>query len=668
MNTFRLRALILLSTLAAAGCGRPSTDARAQAPAAAPPPVAGAFPGMEADLQRTLKEQSNFYLFKTKADLEKDTAGLTWEDGSDLPPIGDPAAKKGGTLNLWIPDFPGTFRTIGPNSNASFREYMSDYVALGFVRKHPNVPGRIMPELASSWAVDRARKTVFYRLDPDARWSDGVPFTTEDVVFSWYLFRSPITVDPWLNDMFTKTYEALTVYDDHTFSVTLKEYRPDIVLRAGAATESEPPFPKHFFKDFGPDWAQTYDWRVCPTVGAYTIKDEDIRRTTSVTLSHVKGWWAENRRFMKGRFNPDRIHLSVIHDPDKAFESFVRGDLDIFPLSIQLWYNKLPDNHPSVASGFTTKATFFNQIPPPDFGLWINESKPYLSDLEVRLGIQSATNFELVCKQYFRGDAVRQDTWSDGYGWDVNPKVRPRPFEPAVAREHFAKAGFSRQGPDGVLMNAAGTRLSFTVTSTYRRYQDVLIILKQEALKAGLELNVEILDEVTGFQKMLEKKHDIALAAFRRPPEMFPRFWETASGANAYDVPYLPDGSPNPARTAKPSTNNFCMLANPEIDRLIGLYDKTATMEEVKDLAAKLEKSLFDEACWVPGWKLPFYRVAYRPWVKWPATFDAMQSTDFQEFWLMWIDPDEQKEVLAAKAEGRSLAPHVVVYDRYREP
>lgn len=655
---------IALAALALSGCSRPAEQPAAQA--AAQP--ANAFPGMEADLQRTLKEQASFYKFKTAADLERDTQGLKWEDGSDLPPFGDPAAKKGGTLTVWVPDFPGTFRSIGPDSNASFREFLLDYVSMGYVRFYPNQPGRIYPELASSWAVDPGKKTVYFRLDPDARWSDGVPFTTDDVVFSFYMFRSPLLNDPWLNDYFTKTYSGLTVYDAHTFSMTLAELRPDIVVRAGASDQAEPPFPKHFFKDFGPDWVQKYNWRICPTVGAYTFREEDVKRTTSVTLSHVKDWWGEGKRFNVGRFNPDRIRLQVIRDPDKAFEAFVHGDLDIFHLTTRLWYERLPNDSPSVASGFTVKAQFYNRVPPPDFGLWINQAMAPLDNRDIRLGIQYSSNMDLVCRQYFRGDAVVQKTSSDGYGWDVNPAVRPYPFDPAKARECFARAGFTQQGPDGVLVNAKGQRLSFTITTTYRQYQDVLVILKQEAIKAGLEFNIEVLDETTGWQKTQEKKHEITLAAFNRQVDMFPRYWETVAGENAYDVPYLPDGSPNPARKVKQSTNNLTETADYHLDQLIHRYDKAETMDEVKEQAAQIEQILHDNAAWVNGWKAPYYRVGYRPWIRWPADFNVMQSLDEYQFWLMWIDPDIQKEALAAKSEGRSLPAQVLTYDRFKEP
>ena len=52
----------------------------------------------------------------------------------------------------------------------------------------------------------------------------------------------------------------------------------------------------------------------------------------------------------------------------------------------------------------------------------MNETKPPLDNLNVRLGIEYATNFALVCQQYFRGDCHRGRRTSDGYGFgDVNP-------------------------------------------------------------------------------------------------------------------------------------------------------------------------------------------------------------------------------------------------------
>ena len=72
---------------------------------------------MEAELAKTIKEQSDFYVFKTPADLP---AGLKWENGADLPEFANPNAKKGGTFNYFIPDFPRTIRTICTSTKRSF--------------------------------------------------------------------------------------------------------------------------------------------------------------------------------------------------------------------------------------------------------------------------------------------------------------------------------------------------------------------------------------------------------------------------------------------------------------------------------------------------------------------------------------------------------------------
>jgi microcin C transport system substrate-binding protein len=665
-----LSAVSLLLPFLLAGCGQ-----KGGAPAPMPPAAAAtapsapgtpAFPGMEADLQNTLRSEPSFYVFKTPADLAKDTQGLKWQDGMDLPEFADPSAKKGGTLRLWLPDFPPTFRTAGPDANGIFRPYLLDEVALAMVEGQPSLPGQFYAELAKDWAEDPVHRTVYFHIDPAARWSDGVPVTTDDMVFTMYMSRSPLIDDPSANNYAKKTYEKITVYDDHTFAVTLKDRKPDLLQQADMS-----PMPKHFFSDFGPGWIQRYNWRIAPTTGAYVIRDEDVKKQVSVTLTRLDNWWAKDKRFCRGRFNPDKVRLIVIREPEKALAAFIRGDLDISPLNqleqSSYWYEKLPATQPAVAAGYIVKATFYNQIPCPDFGLWINQARPVLDNQNVRLGIQYAVNFDLICRDYFRGDAEREQTSSDGFGWRTNPTLTARPFDPVKARGYFAQAGFTQQGPDGVLVNGQGQRLSFTVTTYFRRFQDMLIILKQEALKAGLELNIEVLDDTTASKKMTEKQHDIALMAFQIGVSMYPSYWELVDGVNAYDVPYLPDGSPNPARKVKPDTNNLTSIAVPALDKIIDTYDHAESMTQVKALAAQIEQMVYDNAAWVNGWKLPFERYAYWRWIKWPATPMPMQSANYEQAWTFWIDQDAQKETLAAKDAGRTFPKQVLIFDQFKD-
>ena len=124
----------------------------------------------------------------------------------------------------------------------------------------------------------------------------------------------------------------------------------------------------------------------------------------------------------------------------------------------------------------------------------------------------------------------------EGYGKFSHPTLQPRPFDIELAREHFAAAGFDQQGPDGVLMNAQGQRLAFTLSTHYDRFADIFTILKEEALKAGLELRIEILDAAAGFRKAQEKQHDIYFVSFNAALEPLPGSPE-GKGAAAADPP-----------------------------------------------------------------------------------------------------------------------------------
>lgn len=628
---------------------------------------------MEADLAQTLKAQADFYQFKTPADIPVD---LKWEDGSDLPEFADLNAKKGGTFNYFIQDFPRTLRTVGPDATGGIRQYLLDYVSLQILHDHPNVAGRVYPGLAKTWAVDGAHSTIYYRLDPEARWSDGRPITTDDIVFTFYFMRSPHLNEPWYNNFYTTKFTRLTVYDNLTFALTMPENKPDLASRASTFT----PYPRHAYKDFGPGWLERFQWRFPPTTGAYIIRDQDLEKGRSVTLTRQQNWWAKDRRFFRGRFNPDRYHLEVIRDIDKAAESFARGDLDLFPLSLpKFWYETISDDHPGVAAGYLVKTRFYNRVPRPDWGLWINAHKPVLNQLDVRLGIQYASNIDLVCSQFFRGDAVRMQTRSDGYPYRTHPTLSARPFNPTLAREHFAKAGYTTQGPDGILRNAQGQRLSFTLTSWRPDLKDVLPILTQEALKAGLELKLEVLDQTTGWKKIQEKNHEIALVALSRSVEMFPRYWEMYHGSNAYEDAYLnaagqpvdtyAAGKPNPHPSkVRVQTNNMTMTFVPELDRLIEAYDRAETMDQIKDLGAKIEQLIYDDATWVNGWATPFLRAGYARYVKWPADFTAASSRSVDEFFVHWIDQDEKKATEEARRSGKTFPKQVLTFDRFKTP
>lgn len=598
------------------------------------------------------------YSFKTPADIPQ---GLVWENGMDLPDIGSPEATKGGTQYEFMPDFPATLRVNGPDANGEFRRWILDYVALTLAHRHPN-EFEFHPAIATEWAVDFANRTVYARLNPAARFTDGEPITADDFMFMFYFFLSEDINDPWSANWYSTQYTNITKYDDHTISISMTEAKPDMAALALGLS----PVPEHFFQELGPDFAERYQWRFVPHGGAYEIKPENVNMGVNIVMTRVEDWWAKDLKFFRNRFNMDSINFSVIRDTANQFEAFRRGDLDNFRIrTADYWYENLPDTDPDVANGYIHKSQFYNDGPRSPWGLWINSARPHLDNLDVRMGMQYASNWELVLQRYFRNDFTRLNSAQEGYGEFTNPNVIARPFDITLAREHFARAGFDRSGPDGILMNAAGDRLSFTLSTHYERYRDVFTILREEAAKAGLEYRLEMLDVAAGSRKVSEKQHDIYFIGLNYGLEMYPRYWDGYHSDNAYDDAFLDDGSVNPARQIKTQTNNLESFANFEMDQLIDRYTASSSREEMIQLAHQMTQMHHDNASFAPGFVEPFYWHASWRWVRWPADFNVRYSNYAEDAFVHWIDTDMKEETLAARRSGQTFEPQINVYDQY---
>lgn len=604
----------------------------------------------------------DFFTFKTLADLPTD---LVWEDGSHLPEMGSPDALKGGTEYIRIQDFPRTLRTVGPDANGSFRRYILDDVEVTIAHRHYD-EFDFYPGLAEAWSVDRESQTVFVKLDPDARWSDGVPVTSDDFFFMFYFFQSPFIVQPWYNNWYGTQYTNITKYDDLTFSMSVPTAKPDMDARVLSLR----PIPRHFYKALGDDFVERYQWEFAPTTAAYIIKPGDMRKGRSITTTRLKNWWAKDKKHFRYRYNPDRIHFSVIRDTPKEFEAFKRGDLDQFDVNLaEYWYEKLPSDDIDVTSGYIHKSTFYTDKPRPTVGLWINTSRPLLDNHDIRIGINHASNWALIIEKYFRGDYVRMKTSSDGYGEFSHPSLQAREYSVEKAEEAFARAGFHSRGPDGILTDASGTRLSFTLTTGYEHHKDLMTILKEEAAKAGLDLRVEVLDNTSGWKKVQEKKHDIQFSAFGVSLEMYPRFWETYHSDNAYeDGGFLEDGSVKPDRKVKTQTNNLEVLAIVEMDTMINRYRASNNRQEMIRLSHTMTELHHDHASFVPGYVNPAYRVAHWRWLKYPKYFNHKHSEHKRQLWVHWIDTALKEETLQARKDGVTFEPQINVYDQFFTP
>jgi len=611
------------------------------------------------EAQAFYESRPDLFTFAATEDLPSD---LVWENGMGQPDLGSPQAKKGGSYYEVLEDFPPTLRAIGPDSNFSSRAWLSDFYRITWAVAHPDT-GEYIPGIAESWAISPERKTVYIKINPAARWTDDEPITSDDALFAFFFYLSDYIQAPYYANFWSTEFTHITRYDDLTFSVAVPRLKPDMadkVLR-------EAPVPMHFYNELGDDFPERYQWRYQPHAGPYSLAEDDVDMGVRLVLRRKQDWWARDNKYWRNLYNPDQINLTVVRDPAKRYESFRRGDSDLFRIATaEMWYDNLPEDDPDVANGYIHKSTFYNGGPRSNWGLWMNSTRHLLDNQDIRTGIQFATNWQLVIDNYFRGDMERLRTQTDGYLDFSNTGLTARSFDIEQATEHFARAGFTQRGPDGILVNEQGERLAFTLTTHYDRFADVFTILKEEAIKAGLEFRIEILDGASGFRKAQEKQHEIYFVSFNAPPNMYPDFWQYFHSDNAYDDAFLDDGSINSERKVKPQTNNLQGVANHELDQLVDAYDESEDRDEMIELSHQISQLHFDYASYSPGFVEPFYRTAYWRWVRWPEGFNHKNSTYPYELFVHWIDEDIKAETRAARRSGQELEPVIQVYDQFR--
>ena len=586
------------------------------------------------------KGQGDYLRFLRENQLPED---LEWHDGQDQPELGSPKAVKGGTIRLALQrSFPSTFRVFGPNSNNAFRRYLYDDIDIPLIRLHPGT-GKLIPGTADRWAVSKDGRTVYFHIDEAARFSDGSRLTTRDFITSLFVRTSPYGVEPFYNDYYMGNFSRIEVYGNHYLAVTLAAARPYAPFYAAL-----PPSCTSFYAEFGPDYPTRYLWRVAPTTGGYTVNPYDVIMGRQVSLIRVPNWWAAERRYTRYSCNGDHIVYQFVSENTKMRELFRLGQLDIFNArEADFWYEGL-EMEP-VHRGLIQRVHFSNIWPRNCFGFHLNCSQPPFNDKTMRRGFHYALNVQQVLDTVFRGDYSRLGSYFSGFGQYTDESIKALPFSPEKARECFARAGYTEEGPDGILCKPDGTRLQVVMSSRIDPlYTNCMNVLREEAARCGLDLRLDQTDDTVLYTRVKAKQYQAAIFSWGfSPPLPDPApFFDSSYAFNA-------DGTPMPGTTNITATNS------PTLDRAI-LACKAAT-NEADAVAAhhQAQQLIANTLAWVPGWTSSYWRFAQWRWVRWPdepeCRFCPPRYYDPVDSHLYWIDEKMKAETLKARSSGESF-------------
>jgi len=567
---------------------------------------------------------------------------IEWLTNETDPVYASLNAEKGGTLHVDIMSFPLTFRVVGPDSNSSFRDAIlgNQYALIGL---HPNTEN-IIPEIATHWAFGKDKKTMYFKLNKAANWSDGTPVTAADFAYTLEFMRSEYIVAPWYNDYYTKEIESVIVYDDHTLAVVATKAQPDLHLILGIN-----PTPRHYYGDLDKDFVQNYNWKIVPNTGPYQILD--FKKGKYVTFEGKRNWWGKDLWYFQNRFNVDQVKYVVIRDFNVLWEYFKKAKVDVFPITMpEYWHEKT--DIPIFKNGYVHKIWFFNDTQQSASGMWLNQDREIFKDKDVRYAFAHAMNIQRVIEKVLRNDYYRLEHGFMGYGQYSNNTIKARRFDLDKVDYYMKKAGWHR-GSDGV-WEKNGARFSAEVSYSFDEHTPRLVVLKEEAKKAGIELILQKLDQTAAYKKVMEKKHDVAWMGWST--SLRPQFWEHFHSINAH----------------KSQTNNITNTDDPEMDALIDAHRNSLEEKERIMLSHRIQEKIHDIGSFIPTFMVPYVRQAFWRWWQLPAvpgtkhTGDLFAPFDSSTGGLFWYDKNLYDETMAAMNQKHSFPPVVLIDDTYK--
>src|SRR5438874_4695622 len=391
-------------------------------------------------------------------------------------------AQSGGELRFCLRSEPKTLNPLlmSDDSSETIR-----YLTGGVLLRVNRLTQELEPELATSWKLTNAGKTITFKLRENLRFSDGTTFSTDDVAYTMQQLMDPALHSP--------TGDAFRSGEGKVQTQVLPRNRIAITFPAPIAGLDK------LFDQVAIMSAKSPQ-REMAVLGPYYVTEN--KAGAYLILKRNPNYWKHDAA---GRPLPyiDSIRLDIQQNRDIEMLRLVRGEIDFINSLDAEYFDKVMSENPTMAhdAGASLDAEFmwFNQVsssPLPSY------KKAWLTSTNFRRAISEAINREDLARIVFRGRARPAiGPVSPANKFWFNSNLQPHPFDQKSALERLSQDGFHFQ--NGVLRDREGHAVEFSViTNSGNKYRERMATMIQQDLTAiGIKLNVVTLD----FPSLIER-------------------------------------------------------------------------------------------------------------------------------------------------------------------
>ncbi len=569
----------------------------------------------------------------------------------------NPDAPKGGTLNLTAN---GTFDSLNPFViQGTPAAGLPSTVGGGLLyntlfEQSVDEPGESYGVIAEATAYPSDFSWVKFRLNAAAKWHDGQPITTDDVIWSYNTLKEQSPVyNKYYHDV-TKVEKTGDSEITFTFSGGGNRELPSIM-------GDFPILPKHWWE--GNDASGKKRDISKPTteipLGSSAYKIESIVPGKSIVWSRVSDYWGKDLAVNVGRNNFDHIRYEYFRDRNAAWEAFKKGGFEDYRLenSTSRWMKQY--DFPAFQRGDVVKKEFpFHSIGRMQ-GIYLNTRRAELQNIKLRQALTWAFDFESMNKNmlfgkmkritsYFAGIDLASSGIPEGKELEILESVRnevpeevftkeyklPTYGTPQAERENLRQAisllkeaGYEQR--NGKLVNIqTGQPLTFEFLDQDPSIERTVGPYFANLRRLGIDVSIRIVDPSQYLARLNDFDYDMIMmitAMSSSPGNEQRENWGSAA-ANI------------------PGSKNYIGVKNPAIDKLIDRVIFAKDREELVAAAHALDRVLLWNYYVVPQWYDDIINIAY--WNKFGMPEKQPEYVGIDPF-SWWIDTAKEQALKA---------------------
>src|SRR5215469_11789128 len=387
-----------------------------------------------------------------------------------------------GTLRFCLRWEPKTFHPLKVEEDAS---QAIRYLTGGVLVRLSRQTQALEPGLAESWTVSKDSKQITFKLRSGISFSDGTPFSAEDVAYTVQQLMDPALHSPTGD--------------------TFRSGPGNVVTKIISPTQISINFP-------APVAGLDRQFDQVAILSAHSSKKEmavlgpfmvaDYKPGTTVLLKKNPNYWKTDEQ---GRKLPylDSIQLDIQPNRDVEMLRFKRREIDLINSLDSEYFDKLESTTPQVAHdagpSLDSEQMWFNEVaksPLPGY------KKNWFRSATFRRAISEAINRDDMAKIVFRGHAQAAiGPVSPANKFWFNTKLKPQTYSPDAALKALQAEGFRVE--NGTLKDKDGNAVVFSIitNSGNKARERMATMIQQDLQKIGIHVNVVTLD----FPSLIER-------------------------------------------------------------------------------------------------------------------------------------------------------------------